>query len=529
MGFRTRLLVVLSAVFVGALAGVCASSVAGFELPRATTPPKEIWTINQWELSEHELTTFVSLQGQIARKGGSEQLYLIFRVGKSYSYFLDLLESDHGVKVNRDFRVWDIFKRLSIHAAGYVLYDRENPDSLQVATMMASIHGAALVEAQHEAQMVALTGWKKLGDGSSVTLEAYLEKPLPGLNLSSAAQQDPRLGDKLRDYLVMAGMPVAYDRPFPAWITPDPPVAARPLFGWGNTEEKGESPVITAFGNEGYYLIPTSGAENLSVLSAFGLSVPLVQAGAAAQPVMEDDTHLVSFVFTDGDNLSFVLKSMATDKRFFGSPLRGQIPAAFATAPAIADLAPVAQKWYYQTSAGDSEKTYFLAGPSGLGYIYPSRFPSNLLEDFTRRTAQAMGKLDLKYIQVIDFDAFDRADLWESFLQYDEIEGLLLNDYAPYHKYAGQLAWVNEKPVASARYCLWEGLAHSSNDEVAAALNSGDRDLTQASGYSFVMVHVWSRNYDDVQAVIDQLDPHVKVVTPDVMFETMKARVQRGN
>ena len=491
--------------------------------------------------NDHELAVYTTLQGQIARQGGREQIYVNYP-NTGYDRFLEHLEKTRGVRVVRGESPEAILRKLGKQAEGYVLYDKAYPDSIQVATMVAHLKNAVIMEKGLEAKMVALTGWKSLMDVSQIPLDAFLEKRIKGLNVRLPAEHRPEAASALRDYLVMTGSVVSYDRGtliktgrtenytlgFPRWLAPENPVTERPVLGWGNTSVSGgEKMPIRAFSSAALFNIPTSSSYNLSVLSAFAAEGEIRQRNAA--PVAEEGkVHLVAFVLTDGDNLNWNLKSFPTSPKWFGSPLRGSFAMNYGIAPALYEFAPAAMEWLYAQSKTEGPNSdYFVVGPSGLGYLYPSYYPRELLPLQTERLAKIMGKTGLKYVQVLDFKAFDREDLWMEYLKHEEIEGLIQIDYAPYHGYKGRLSWVNGKPVTSLRFLMWEGQKGCSNKEVAEAINRQSRDLSRAEGYSIVGVHCWTKGLNDVKEVIDQLDSDIRVVTVDVLMETIKARVKR--
>jgi hypothetical protein len=323
---------------------------------------------------------------------------------------------------------------------------------------------------------------------------------------------------------------VSYDKGFPEWIVPAKAVADRPMLGWGNTKDKGERGVIRAFTRNATYNIPTNGAHNLSVLSAFEPGKAITQRVPETKVVPKSEkVHLVAFVLTDGDNLGWNLKSFAGDtrQRWFSSPLRGKFPMNYGLSPSLRDLAAPALQWFYKSAkVGAAGNDYFVAGPSGLGYMYPTDYPSKkLLAEHTAKLARTMAASGMKYVQIIDTNAADRRDLWDVYLRHPEIGGLILIDYVPYHKYAGKVSWVNGKPVASLRFSMWPDLKGCKGEEVAEKLNALPRDLGSADGYSIVCAHVWSQGLADVEKVIGRLSGDTRVVTLDVLMESLRANV----
>lgn len=532
-------------------------------LPRAAGTPTDIWQLPVTGISEDELTTMVSLQGQIAQQGGKEQLFLTFPSDGGYEGFLDTLESDYNVTVHRNVAWKDILKRLCRYADGYIIYDKANADSLQIATMMASYMKAALVEKQSENKITELTGWSKIAEAPiGQPPQSWLATPRPELNIDAPANIKNNATYLLRDYLIMAKSPLVYDVDFPSWIQPtdSSKMVARPMFGWGNTKDRGESSVIGNFSRAGFYNIPAESEWNYSVMSAFegDISQKAKAAGVESPITSNTSQHLVTFVLTDGDNAGFALKGMlrgGTNSKqrdpqvpHWLSERRGTVPMGWGTQPAFGELALPAQKWMYNNAANNGyNRDYFVGGPSGLGYFFPDELSSDLLAQNAKRLAKLMGKLDLKYTHIMSLGTgmFEAGTLSNSgkaicgeFLQYREIEGLIVMNYANYYLgYGGKIDWVHNKPVVSPKYKLWnergdETKANydpawfSDREHLVTNLKSAatsPRNLKSKSGYTLVVVHCWSRALEDVWWVADQLKDTagVKIVSPDVFFETL--------
>ena len=54
---------------------------------------------------------------------------------------------------------------------------------------------------------------------------------------------------------------------------------------------------------------------------------------------------------------------------------RGGFNMGWALSPSLADLAPSVLRWYFDTASNGFGKDFFVAGPSGVGYLYPSMYP----------------------------------------------------------------------------------------------------------------------------------------------------------
>ncbi len=106
---------------------------------------------------------------------------------------------------------------------------------------------------------------------------------------------------------------------------------------------------------------------------------------------------------TDGDNIQWLLNWFTTDQRWFGSNNRGQVDIGWTISPSLSELAPTVMQKIYRESKNTIEgRDYFIAAPSGLGYIFPEMYSDlntycNLLNDY-------MLKSDLNIVNIIGND-----------------------------------------------------------------------------------------------------------------------------
>lgn len=284
---------------------------------------------------------------------------------------------------------------------------------------------------------------------------------------------------------------------------------------WGRRPQ-GVRPNVLYRGNDPTINVATT------VAGAVGSGVPtasLRQRAPVRPRAARPDRHYASFIVADGDNIQWMLNDLQSSPNWFASPRRGTFDLGWGVSPSMIDLAPSVLNWYYTHAAKGEHNDRFVVGPSGGAYIYPSQYPRDELMLHTERLAAAMTRADLGVVQIIDFDAFDDTDLRATYLRHDQITGLVYLEYSRYDGLRGRVRWARGKPIVSARTMLWDGL--SSPDEVIATLNSAPADPTSPEGYSVVMMHAWSMTLDDIGYVVDNLAPHVSVVTPDALVALM--------
>jgi hypothetical protein len=219
----------------------------------------------------------------------------------------------------------------------------------------------------------------------------------------------------------------------------------------------------------------------------------------------------VSFVVSDGDNVQWNLRGLHD---YYGNADRGSFSVGYGISPSLVDLAPSVLRWYYENA---SAKDHFIAGPSGGGYVFPSRMIPEDLDRFVRNLNTYMGKADLRIAEILDDqDSFNRTDLWSKYLQQPNIDAL-------FHFTAearGRISWVNDKPVVGQRDVLWDGVTDETT--LIRRINSRPARPTSAEGYTLVLVHCWTKSLSDIKTVVDGLDADVEVVTPHEFVDLIR-------
>ncbi|HMA61392.1 MAG TPA: T9SS type A sorting domain-containing protein [bacterium] len=275
------------------------------------------------------------------------------------------------------------------------------------------------------------------------------------------------------------------------------------LFGWGNDEIN----TVSMASSNSIHVHPADWAINLSTLS--NLSVELEQKNDTENIDTSENVHTVCFVMTDGDNIQWVLNDFATSQNWYGSTSRGELNMGWTISPSLSELAPSVLKYLYQNVANNSSgRDYFIAGPSGLGYIYPDKFPA--LDSSALLLNRFMDKADLNIVNIIGHDSSHKY--LEPYLQQSNIDAIFYYDYSNYSGLNGDIFWINGKPVIGARYNFWEGFQSAAS--LADNLNTLPKRADSEQSYSLIPVHAWSTTVDNVLECVNMLDSNVVVVTP---------------
>jgi hypothetical protein len=315
---------------------------------------------------------------------------------------------------------------------------------------------------------------------------------------TTAVELDFDVYNQLRDYATLTNSFTFYDgvtdwrRKVLGGLEP-----GATLLGYGNSE----TPMVRQASEEGVTSVPTDLASNLSVLSSIHGSAGLTQRSVSRPSTASK--HYVSFVISDGDNVAWDIRGL---KQYYGNADRGRFNVGYGVSPSLVDLAPAVLRWYYENASGGDQ---FVAGPSGLGYVYPSRMRAEDLDRFADRLNAYMGRADLGIAEILDDQAaFDRTDLWSTYLRQQNIDALFYSGPDAH----GQIGWANDKPVIAQRDTLWDGVTDEKT--LIREINARPVSPATADGYTLILVHCWTKSLSDIRTVVDGLGSDVEVVTP---------------
>ena len=188
--------------------------------------------------------------------------------------------------------------------------------------------------------------------------------------------------------------------------------AATPLMGvvrgfWWNGigYGLGEGPGVKLGSEYGKVTVVSTQVRNFSVLS--GVPLAALKQKFAPAPKLNPSKVYISLTISDGDNLNTWDDFF---RHWFKSPYHGKFAVGWAMGPTLIDVAPTLARWYYQHAGPKDE---FLAGVSGLGYMYPGVWAERLhdrsgaLKTFYRWTWRYMRRMDMKTLRLHQGYALD--------------------------------------------------------------------------------------------------------------------------
>ncbi len=485
--------------------------------------PKHLYVISEDHMSKEEQTMISALQGIISTKSNS-QIYILNKNEPDYKIWLDDLNKNYNICYENISDPWKLLNKFKSTLKGYILYSNSNPSSINNACSLSSLKDALPIEESLEVKVNNYdinTLIKNCRDTNSYW--AYENLWNSGLNHSTVIQLSPDKSMALRDYAIMSKSLIFYedntnDTTLREQIFNSMDETARCL-GWGPDEFNNVS-IASKYGVD---VITADWSYNLSVLSSFN---PTPQTQTSQIDVPEDDNvHYVTFIMSDGDNQQWLLGSNYSSEKWYGSKNRGNFNLGWTLSPSLYYLAPAVFNKYYESAILD----YYLVSPSGNGYIYPSKYPQDKLINYTNRLNEYMKKVDQKYVVIIDDNSFYDIDLWDKYTSCSNIDGLFYLDYKRNNNYKGEIIWSNNKPIVSCRDLLWDDLENE--DELIKNINSRANldyiGITNPESYTFVYIHVWSKDMDNLQNVINKLNSNskIKIVSPDIFIRLIKNNI----
>lgn len=483
---------------------------------------KILCSIDGNSLTDDQRIFTSTLQG-LAAKTSAEQIFI--EEGGATTVWKNFLKTDYGIEV-KDFSSFDDLIRHFINVIdikGYILYDkRKNPRSLTAATSLCGPLNAVAVDKYQEKAINALGIKKCLMDVSNRDDKWVLEKYSSTFYQKFTAELSPDIKHHLRDYVTLTNCFMFYDglTPWRTNVLHNIPSGGICLGGGLD-----EFSMIKDASEQGIPFVGTDMASNLSILSSIYKTEGLYQYRNKEEVKNEKNVHYVCFMLTDGDNIAYDLWSMYD---IFSNPLRGSFPVGYTISPSLYDLAPSVLNWYYKNK---SNNDYFICGPSGLGYTYPTMFPNEQLATYLSQCNTFAEATGLHICNVIDYGGINNMSLWEQYLQQPNIDAIFYTGYGEPSN--GSIKFSsNGKPIIEAGDLLWGGL--SEEEELINRINSRPTTPQTPEGYTLIVVHVWSKGFTNMKTVVDGFNKNIRVVSPDKFVELIKMNLnpqfkQNGN
>tara|TARA_B110000444_G_scaffold58151_1_gene54157 strand:- start:1661 stop:3460 length:1800 start_codon:yes stop_codon:yes gene_type:complete len=480
-----------------------------------SSPIDSLIVIYDEDFSEEELFTIEILQGQLAKHKPS-----IYRdIGTGSSVWINDLEENYNIVTDYNYsgNFLSILSKFKSSIDGYILYDST---SVNKAISLCAVLNAIPIKEEQLDYMNNLD-IIFLDDARNYTFERILKEYSDDLSERIIIYQNPHKKLFLADYSVFTNSINFFD-------------TLRSDLTTSFFSRMNPNSILLGASEDDEYQTIKKATENLIITQMADYAVNLSTLTNVNTEISQnyhelnfnefDNAHTVCFVITDGDNIQWLLNWFYTDNRWFGNDKRGKIDIGWTISPALSELAPTVMQKIYKESANTNEgRDYFIAAPSGLGYIFPEKYSElnsycHLLNDF-------MIKSDLNIVNIIGNDE-SNLNLYPYLIQ-DAIKGIFYYDYSNYSKLNGQITFYNNKPIICARYNLWGGFESPSS--IIEKINNLPKDPYSEDGYSLIPVHNWSYSVDTLIQIVQGFDENINVVAPDEFLNLITSKLSDRN
>ena len=476
-----------------------------------------LFVIYDNQFSTDELFTIEILQGQLAKEKPK-----IFRdIGTGSSIWINDLEENYNIHTDYNYsgNFYSLLSKFKSNIDGYILYDENSIN--EAITLCGLLNTIPIKETQvNDIENINIF---YVDDARDYSFDEIFKNYSEDLNNRILIYQNPNKRLFLGDYSTFTNSINFFDT-LKSDLTTNVFARMSPnsiLLGFS---EYDEYQTIKKASNKMIITQMADYAVNLSTLTNINTNISQNYHETSYEEF--NDVHTVCFVMTDGDNIQWLLNWFATDERWFGSDNRGKVDIGWTISPALSELAPTVMQKIYNISKNTNEgRDYFIAAPSGIGYIFPDMYSNlnsycNLLNDF-------MNKSDLNIVNIIGNNE-NHLTLYPYLIQ-DNIKGIFYYDYAKYSKLNGEITFYNNKPIITARYNLWGGFESPSS--LIEKINNQPKDPYSSNGYSLIPVHNWSYSVDTILKIVEGFDNRINVVAPDEFLNliTSKLSDNEGN
>ncbi|MDB5282882.1 MAG: GxGYxY sequence motif-containing protein [Bacteroidota bacterium] len=480
--------------------------IAGSPYP-ASRKPDTLFIVDDAKLSEDQQVVVQSLQGLLAQYRPK-----IYRVSDEGSLmWLSELHSRYGVFMIDSFKndYLSLVRHFKDSINGYILCANSG-SSINAAISLSSLYNAITVPEKLQPDFPFL---KKVLDVRTWTEEDVYAKYHDSLSKNILIYQKESVKAYLGDYGVFSGAFRFYEpvkNNFTQAVFKDMNTDAA-LLGWGDNEHD----LVDATSKTSVMVHAADFANNLSVLTNVNADYDQQDSPFAVDTV-SPAVHTVCFLMTDGDNIQWLTHQFATSKKWYNSDDSGSVPLGWTISPALSELAAPIMKYVYDNASNSGTgRDYFVAAPSGLGYLYPESYPD--LTTYADLMNKYLKKSDLSIVNVI---GNQRSPDLSAYTQCSNVDAVFYYMYSDYSGWKGKIMWNNDKPIIGGRYSLWGD--KETPQTLAQKLNNEVKNQFQPEGYSLIPVHVWTNTVEDVKKCAAMLGGDVRVVAPDDFVRLIK-------
>ncbi len=402
---------------------------------------------------------------------------------------------------------------------GYIVYT-PNTNSQDLAATLCGIYNCIPVTAD-QVQIAQQLGLTEIANLSNVTdITSFFSQYQPYINKTFAIELIPGTcnGEGPLDYAAMLSG-------FVFWPDTNTQIASSiftnlnqsiPVYGW-NSASGDEGDYVNNVGENSDFVVASDNSSNLSLYSSSNTAPLPAPNNNPSKITYNSNDKYISFIISDGDNLQLVT-NFANDVNWWGSQYRGEFPVGWTISPAMYYLEPDVWNYFMQSA---TENDQFVAGPSGIGYVYGTVVNEQQQQDYLSEFMQATGISTTCIFgngtQDWQNSSGDVSTYIQGYLNNPAVSGAFFSQFTGWMEQTSyQTQWYNGKPVVP------ENIYLNPSDNVhtvAAALST----IESASNGSFFAVYAIRNGGDNTMLWLNQLnsgleDTNIKVVLPSQLI-----------
>ncbi len=270
-------------------------------------------------------------------------------------------------------------------------------------------------------------------------------------------------------------------------------------------------------------------SSNLEVWGSMHTMQPMLPTPQLSLSEPKADKIYVSFTMSEGDNLQYTQERFLT---LWQDQKRGDIPIGWPIPAVLLEVAPALLDYYVRTATPADE---FLAGPSGVGYMYPADWPTGKLPAYLEHTGRLMKNMNLTVLEVLESNFWQ--DIGLALRAIFKGSGMALIDkklqrlYAEKLKVAGVRGIVSGGGRKNASWSMVSGVPVYQNlgmagsiDEAVAMVKEGVDDYKGRPVFLNLYVLAWKMTPTDLSKVVEKLGAGYEIVTPGTLLGMLSMR-----
>jgi hypothetical protein len=534
----------------------------GFPWENATVMPDKLDVYNAKKGAAIN-TTIACLQGLLAAKGSSEQIWMQTEHWPSDNYADKFwLEKLPVEKVEGNSAV-DLLKKFSSDFNGWILCDKSSVDQINIASTIAGVKNwlPVLVDSNEALPVELFVIAEKevmldlrsdnydydrviteFGDqlNKNIAIEIY---PFDGWDTASL---NGDLHFALRDYAVLTKSIVFHagtsKEEFDSvkrgkimdFLNPN-----SVIFGWGPVSGAVEKGYIEDTSKNNDFYIPADHQRNLSVLSEF-FPDEINYTVSEKLPVVSNiksGKHPICIVMSDGDNLQWIY-NRADDKRWWGNDMRGILPIGWMMPPSAYYLTnPIWQ--YFNNTRSEVDGRYldeFYVGVSGAGFFFPDYYSKTELANQLQMIDKFIGRTGVDVMSIYGMAGFDWQNAWylDEYAKTENAKGAMYFDFGYWGTAVPGVKIINGKPFVGVTDYLMHYKRPTADviNDIKNRINKNIENPTEVDGYTLIYVEAWwnewkgenENPFKPIKEVYDAFkdNPDVQFVTPGELMGLMR-------